>query len=84
MARSMVESPINADSSGSGLALFCATRINIRLKAIPAVRLFCMYGRDIVVALNSSMTYNSARYGIHMVGAEKHCCAKSSNAREGV
>ena len=43
MARSMVESPINVGTSGSGLALFCATRINIRLKAIPAARPFCVH-----------------------------------------
>ena len=44
MARSMVESPINVGGSGFGLALFCATRINIRLKAIPAAQLFCVHG----------------------------------------
>ena len=31
IARSIVESPMNVGSSGAGLALFCATRINIRL-----------------------------------------------------
>lgn len=37
IARSIVESPMNIGSSGSELALFCATRIKIRLKAIPEV-----------------------------------------------
>jgi hypothetical protein len=44
MARSTVELPINVGSSGTGLALFCATRINIRLKAIPAVEKFYVHG----------------------------------------
>ena len=51
-ARSMVESPnINDDiRRSSGLALFCATRINIRWYAIPETGKFWMCEWDIVPA----------------------------------
>ena len=35
---------MNVGSSTSGLALFSATRINMRLKAIPAVGKLCVHG----------------------------------------
>jgi len=44
MTDSVVESPINSGSSDSGLALFCATRIHIRLNAIPAAGKVCLRG----------------------------------------
>ena len=35
---------MDVGSSASGLALFCATRINMRLKAIRAVVKLCVHG----------------------------------------
>ena len=53
---------MNVGSSGSGLALFCATRINIRLYAIPAVGKLWVQRSDMDPEALIIITYNSICY----------------------